>query len=159
MSQHALSVVLPFHNGAVRFQTAVSYHLQSVYGFDNLIGFGERFVRFALRVFVRRLGVPFCGLQIGVGDKVREHFVCDLDCAHGVFGSRFVNGGQSHNRCACPVQFRAHVLHDLHSFDAGHLFSRARINADNFRVRVRAANYFTEQHSRAIYVIRILCPA
>src|SRR5260370_816519 len=78
-------IVVPLHPRAMRLETAVGDHRQTVVAFHGDLGFAEAFVGIANFVLIGRFCVLARVLHISVNDKVRKHLVFDLDRAHCVF--------------------------------------------------------------------------
>ncbi len=145
---------------AVRFQAAVCDHLVAVDALEDDLGLFERLVRFAFGLLGRRAALAGGNLvQFLLIDEVRQFLVLHLDGASGVFGRRLVNGGDEDDLIARPFDLCADILNLFDDLHAGHLLSRASVNARDFGVRIRRAHDLAEEHPGAVDVVSVFRPA
>ena len=95
--------------------------------------------------------------RLSVADQVRELLEFHLDGADGVFRGGLVDGRYRDNIVARPMNGCAWPLHDVNRLNAGHLLSRAGIDAYNLGMRVGTAQHLAIKHARAMDIIGVLC--
>ena len=123
---------------------------------------GGGFIGMEAAASLHHLGLDVTLIHLGsglfdvLGSRELSEQLADLYRAHGVLSLCFGLCGHADYFITCPLYLFADVLNDLNCFDAGHLFSRARINALNLRVCVRALEQPAEKHSGSVLIERIL---
>ena len=93
--------------------------------------------------------------RLGVGNEMRQHLILHVDGADCVFGGRFVDGGDGNDLIACPEDFRARLLNDLHRLYPGHLLGPAGVNAGDACMGVRGTQDFAGEQAVRVVVVGV----
>ncbi len=104
----------------------------------------------------RFLGAVPGGREVFFLHDVRQRFVLNLYGAGGVFRKLLVFGGERDDFESGPLHLGAGPVNHVHPLHSRHLFRGARVDRDDFRVRVRRTHDGAVEHARPLDVLRVL---